>query len=168
MITSDLMISKMQNVLNLTGKYILLCFGVLVSAAFMGCSDVQKREKPENLIPKDKMVDIYTDMIILDALDRTSPRTLKSFEIEVSDHILKKFDIDSSTLAQNIAFYNLEFEANQEIYDAVTRNINHKKDEIDSIVNVRDSLKKEELKLKNKTKNDSIKPKNKKSLQKIQ
>jgi hypothetical protein len=157
----------MQKDLSLTGKYIQFALGIAFTLILSGCSDVQKHEKPENLIPKDKMVEVYTDMIILDALDRTSPRTLKSFEVEISDHILKKFNLDSTTLAQNIAYYNLEFETNAEIYDKVTKNISEKKDEIDSIVNLRDSLKREERKLKNKIKNDSIIPQNKKSLQKI-
>jgi hypothetical protein len=157
----------MQNVLNLTGKSFQVLSAIIISLSVLACSDVQKREKPENLIPKEKMVEIYTDMIILDALDRTSPRTLQSFEVKISDHITRKFGTDSSTLAQNIEYYNFEFETNADIYNEVLKNIEAKKREIDSIVEIRDSLRKEEIKLKNDKKTDSVQPFKKMSPQKM-
>ncbi len=135
----------MQNALSL----IELKRQIIISCCLLffigGCSDVQKQEVPEKIIPEDKMIDIYTDMIILDALDRTSPMVLKSNDISVSEHIINKFNIDSVTLAQNIQYYNLEFETNAEIYERVTKKIERKKEVLDSIEKVRDSLRKEEM-----------------------
>jgi len=148
----------MLNVSSLTGKFYFLLLGIVVPFFVMSCSDVQKHEPPENLISREKMIDIFTDMIILDALDRNSPRTLKSYNLKTSGHILKKFDLDSLTLAQNIEYYNLEFETNQDIYNEVSSRIEAKKDKIDSIVKVRDSLQAEKRRIQAEKTKDSLSP----------
>jgi len=108
----------------------------------LSCSNVQDREEPDKLLSKDKMVEIYTDMIYLDAVQRSNHRNFKTYELEASEHIYNKFKIDSTTLAQNMAYYNLDFESNTEIYEQVKQNIAKKNEEIDSITRVKDSLKK--------------------------
>lgn len=148
----------MQNVLSLTDRYLSFYAVVFWLLLFFSCSNVQERKVPENLIPKEKMIDIYTDMVILDALERSSPQKLNSYGVETSEHIHKKYNIDSITLAQNIEYYNFEFDTNIEIYDQVTENIDTKKNRIDSIIQLKDSLKKEEKKQKNKMLRDSIQP----------
>lgn len=148
----------MQNVLNLTDRHLFFYAVVFWLLLFFSCSNVQEREVPEKLIPKEKMIDIYTDMVILDALERSSPQKLNSYGVETSEHIYNKYNIDSITLAQNIEYYNFEFDTNIEIYDQVTENIDTKKNRIDSIIQLKDSLKKEEKKQNNKMLRDSIQP----------
>lgn len=150
--------------LNLTGKYRLYLLPLFLIAVAFSCSNVQERSKPENVIPKEKMIDIYTDMILLDAMHRSNPNTLKSYGLKVSEHLYNKFSIDSTTLAQNIAYYNFEFETNIEIYEKVSERIEKKKENIDSIVKLRDSLEKEERlrKIELETSKDSTEVKQKK------
>ena len=158
MITLSLIIFKTQNALSLIdlNKVIpmLICLCTLLS-----CSDVQKREKPENLISKDKMVEIYTDMIFLDAIQRSRSKEFKTYELTSSEHILNKYNIDSTTLSQNMLYYNLDFEANAAIYDQVKQNITERDKVLDSITTLRDSLKKLETEKKKNAIKDSTQPK---------
>jgi len=131
----------MLNALNLTELDKIIFVTVLV-VSVLSCSDVQDREEPDKLLSEDKMVEIYTDMIYLDAVQRSNHRNFKTYELEASEHIYNKFKIDSTTLSQNIAYYNLDFDANSSIYEQVKQNIIKKNEVIDSITTVKDSLKK--------------------------
>ena len=93
-------------------------FSILLS-----CNDVQERQKPDKLLPESQMVDIYTDMVLLDAVSRSVSKKFKSYNLESSEHIYNKYKIDSTTLAKNMTYYNLEFETNAEIYKKVSENI---------------------------------------------
>lgn len=135
-------------------KYFFL---VVIGAFFTwSCSDVQERNKPEKLLSQNEMVKIYTDMLLLDAVYRTNPEKFKIYNLEPTAHIYNKFDIDSLTLAQNMNYYNLDFETNSEIYEKVRSNIERHKQIIDSIDQVKDSLRRQKQKLKNVKINDSI------------
>ncbi len=145
----------MRNALNLIDrKYIW--FLTLVIFVAGSCSDVQKRTKPDTLISQDKMVEIYTDMLILDGVYRTNPKKFETYGLEPTEHIYNKFEIDSLTLAQNMNYYNLDFEVNSEIYEQVQKNIETQKQIIDSISQVKDSLKRLEHEAKKPKLKDSI------------
>mgnify|MGYP006311782013 CR=1 FL=1 len=101
------------------------------------------------------MIEIYTDMLMLDGVYRTNPKKFESYKLEPTTHIYNKFDVDSLTLAQNMSYYNLDFEANSEIYEQVRYNIERKKQFIDSIDQVKDSLRRQNKLQKAKIK-DSI------------
>ncbi len=152
----------MLNALNLTELKKTITVSVLLGF-MLSCSDVQNREEPDKLLPKDKMVEIYTDMIYLDAVQRSNPRNFKTYELEPSEHIYNKFKIDSSTLSQNIAYYNLDFDVNSDIYEQVKQNIEKKNEGIDSITKVKDSLKKVKANKRRAKLKDSIPSKKKKT-----
>lgn len=145
----------MQNGLSLIDKKHIILL-LLVSFFMCSCSDVQERNKPEQLLSQDKMVKIYTDMLMLDAVYRTNPKKFKSYELEPTAHIYNKFDIDSLTLAQNMNYYNLDFETNSEIYQEVRENIERKKGIIDSIDQVKDSLRRVKQESQKAEINDSV------------
>lgn len=148
------MILKMPNALSLIEHKKFLFFYFLL-AILLSCSNVQKRDKPENLLSKDQMVEIYTDMLLLDAVKRSVSKSFESYNLEASEHIYNKFKIDSATLTNNMRYYNLDFEANAEIYKRVNENLENKREFIDSIVQNRDSIQKIEQQKKLKVK-DSL------------
>jgi hypothetical protein len=149
------MILKTLKDSNLIGRFFKLSLLFLVVFA---CSDVQKRPNPERLLTEDEMVEVYTDMMIIDAVNRTNPKIYTSYDLDIKEHIYNKYKIDSTILADNIIYYNLEFDANVRIFERVNQNILDKKDYFDSIGRAKDSLDK----LKKNIERDSLK----KSLQK--
>lgn len=155
------MTSKMHSVLSLTGKHIS-CL-VIIVMSFVACSDVQKKKIPERILSEDEMVEIYTDMMVLDAINRSNTKLYSAYEIGVDEHIYNKFKIDSTILKDNIDYYNLEFEANIRIFERVNENMNRKKEVFDSINKVQDSLNK----IKIEQKRDSIKKSLKPELKKV-
>ena len=147
----------MRNALNLIDKQKKIFSLVLSVFLLCSCSDVQKRQKPDKLLPESQMVEIYTDMVLLDAINKSVSKKFQSYNLNASDHFYNKYNIDSTTLADNMAYYNLEFETNADIYTKVNKNVEERKAYIDSVVHLRDSLKKIEQKIKDSLKADSLK-----------
>lgn len=136
--------------MNLIGRFFKLS---IIFLAIFACSDVQDIEVPERLLSEDEMVEVYTDMMIIDAINRTNAKIYNEFDIDINEHMLNKYNIDSTILVNNIVYYNLDFDANVRIFERVNENILGKKDYFDSINSRTDSLEK----LKKEKKRDSIK-----------
>lgn len=71
-------------------------------------------EKPEDLIPREKMVDILYDLSLLNAGKAIDPDALKEKNIQTMDYIYRKYDIDSARYARSDLYYAsvpLEYEA---------------------------------------------------------
>lgn len=71
-------------------------------------------EKPEDLIPREKMVDILYDLSLLNAGKGIDPDALKEKQIQTMDYIYRKYDIDSAQYASSDLYYAsvpLEYEA---------------------------------------------------------
>lgn len=149
----------MHNGLSLIGKDII-CLVVLISV--LACSDVQKHKVPERILSEDEMVEIYTDMMILDAVKRSNSKIYNAYDIEIQEHVYNKFKIDSALLKDNIDYYNLEFEANIRIFERVNDNMNRKKEVYDSINKVQDSLEKIKVEQQRDSIKNSLKPELKK------
>ena len=151
----------MHNGLSLIGRNIGILTVLLSLCA--ACSNVQERSVPERILSEEQMVEIYTDMMILDAVKRSSGKIYKSYDLTAQQHIYNKFNVDSILLKENIDYYNLEFEANIRIFEKVNERMNMKKDYFDSINKIKDSI----SKLKQKTKRDSLKKKINPKVQKL-
>lgn len=150
----------MHNALSLTGNRIF-CLVVLVMSV-LACSDVQEHKVPERILSEDQMVEIYTDMMLLDAIRRGNTKIYDAYDIDVQEHIYNKFKIDSALLKDNIDYYNLEFEANTRIFERVNENMNRKKDLFDSIRKTQDSLERIEIERKRDSAKNVLKPELKK------
>lgn len=78
-------------------------------------------EKPENLIPKEKMVQILHDLAILNAAKSSFESTLDRNGIEVMEFLYEKYQIDSAQFSQSDLYYAsvpLEYQAIYEEVDA--------------------------------------------------
>jgi len=79
--------------------HFLLLFGLLIACA------EEVVEKPENLLAKEKMVNIYYDLAVLGGIKSVSPDALKKKGIEAMPYIYKKYDIDSLQFFQSDLYY---------------------------------------------------------------
>ena len=151
----NLTILKTHKELSLTGKHLFRL--VIIVWCLVSCSDVQERVEPDRLLSEDQMVDIYVDMMILDAVKRTNAKIYSAYSLDAKQHIYNKFKVDSTTLKQNIDYYNLEFETNIDIFNRVNTIIVQKKEYFDSINKTRDSLEKVKLDKKRDSIKNSVK-----------
>ena len=108
-------------------KYIALCL-VLV-----GCAEKQVR-RPENLIPKGRMVNILYDIAVLDAINGTYPRALERNGISVMAFVYDKYGIDSLQLAESDLYYASRPQEYEEIYKTLEDRIAAQRDSINEVI----------------------------------
>lgn len=76
-------------------------FGAML---FLGCAD-QVVEKPKDLIPKEKMVDILHDLSLLNATRSTLGARMDQTGVEVMEFIYDRYDIDSLQFVKSDLYY---------------------------------------------------------------
>ncbi|SHI95241.1 DUF4296 domain-containing protein [Flavobacterium haoranii] len=94
--------------------------GLLIN--FTSCKDMAV-EKPDNLLPEDKMIDIIYDIAILQAADNYKPINLSDAGVKVNNYIYKKYNIDSTTYYQNHKYYASDVNNYKKIYKKVLEKI---------------------------------------------
>ena len=83
-------------------RYVTFILGL---GLLLGCQNVEKPERPENLIPEELMADILAEAYIGNAARSTNNRILKSRGVMLDSILYKKFTIDSLQFAASNAFY---------------------------------------------------------------
>lgn len=124
----------------------LLLFLMLI----LSCQTTDKIKKPSNLLSKDQMVAILSDIAVLKSANDVNNNRLSKYIESPFDYVTEKYQIDSLTIAQNIEYYNFQFNDNLSIYKRIEENIKERKQKIDSINIIIDSLKNSEKTNENK------------------
>ncbi|KAB1068366.1 DUF4296 domain-containing protein [Tamlana haliotis] len=110
-------------------KRIILCLGILLSV--LACKRFNGPEKPENLIPEDKMVAILIDSKLLTSANSANKKVMRDSMVDVNNYVYKKYNIDSLQFAESNAYYAFHVE----VYDAIYTKA------IDSLENLHEALK---------------------------
>jgi len=111
-------------------RYIL---GILICCIAFGCQDVKRPEKPENLIPKDRMVDILTETYLINAARSYDIKQIRKKKIKLDSFILKKYSIDSLQFARSNDFYTADLNTYNYLFEEVEKRLNLIKKRVDSI-----------------------------------
>lgn len=111
----------------------------------MGCQDVQRPERPENLLPKETMVQMLAESYAGNAARSIRNRTLRDAGVELDSILYAKYKVDSTTFAQSNTYYASQVNDYIEIMTQVERIIKKRRDRLDSIIEIeaqtqRDSL----------------------------
>lgn len=77
---------------------------LLVFLMVVSCAE-KVVEEPENLIPKEKMIDILHDLAILNATKTTVGAKLDESGIDVMEFLYKKYQIDSTQFSESDLYY---------------------------------------------------------------
>lgn len=110
---------------------------IIVLLLFLvGCQDVKYPEKPENLLSREKMVQMLADAYIGNASRSKSVnnRVLRTKGVHLDSILYKKHQVDSLTFAQSNAFYASNLDVYTEIITEVEKLLLTKKVSIDSIL----------------------------------
>jgi hypothetical protein len=113
-------------------KKIVFLFALV--AFFTSCNK-DLVEKPDNLIDKKVMIDIYYDMTILDALKYQNPNSLYKNGINPKTYIFKKYKIDSLQFAKSNAYYAADYREYKKMYEALNDRLEREKKAVELIVN---------------------------------
>lgn len=120
---------------------------ILVSMLVSSCYKISGPEKPNNLISKDKMVNILIDLRIMSAATGKNQNILFENGIESYNYIYNKYDIDSLQFALSNSYYAFYLNEYDEIYDRVKDSMESLKKEFEAI---------KEIEIKEKTEKDSL------------
>lgn len=114
---------------------------LLVLIVLISCGE-KVIEKPDNLIPEDKMTDILYDLALLNSAKNTNPAIFEKNNIEIMDFLYSKHGIDSTLFVTSDVYYAsipLEYQA---IYKKVEAKLEKRKKSIeDAVKKVNDSVK---------------------------
>ncbi|RZJ29493.1 MAG: DUF4296 domain-containing protein [Flavobacterium sp.] len=97
--------------------YPFLIIAVLLSGCGSGV------EKPNNLVDKDKMVDIFYDLALLDAMRSQKPIVLDSAGVNPEKYIYKKYSIDSVQFAKSNQYYASDIVEYKKMYQEVAKRL---------------------------------------------
>lgn len=112
-------------------KKVILLFSITL--AFVACQNIEKSEKPENLIPEDKMVDVITEIALLQSARNFSKRIFENTGIQGQQYVFERYNIDSVQFKRSNDYYADNYETYQRIYDSVKQGFERMKVKLDTL-----------------------------------
>ncbi|TYB70667.1 DUF4296 domain-containing protein [Bizionia saleffrena] len=106
--------------------HFFLC--VLALFVLSGCYDVERPEKPNNLLSEDQMVAVISDMAILSSAKGVNKKRIEENGIVPDQYIYKRNNIDSLSFAASNVYYAFDIETYNRIYTRVKDTLNKKKE----------------------------------------
>ena len=109
---------------------------IIILCLVFSCNNTlnQNNKPPENLISKEKMVDIIYDMTLINVAKGVNKSILENNGIIPEQYLFNKHSIDSILFAKSNEYYSYDLKTYQTIYDNVKIKLEkNKKIIIDSI-----------------------------------
>ncbi|SIP94462.1 DUF4296 domain-containing protein [Maribacter ulvicola] len=116
-----------------------LLFLVAIFLLVSSCTE-ELIEKPDNLIPEDKMVLIIKEMAIVNAAKATNLGKLRENGIEPTFFIFKKFEIDSAQFVNSDRYYASKPLQYENMYKKVESDLEKQRLQLEAEKKIRDSL----------------------------
>lgn len=110
-------------------------FVILVSLVFLGCQDVTRPQKPEDLIPMDKMVDVLVEAYLANAAQSVRNKTIVHQGIKMDSLIYTKYGIDSLQFVKSNEYYAADANVYLDIFKKVEEKLEGYEQELDSLLN---------------------------------
>lgn len=89
---------------------------LLLVLALVSCQDVHRMEKPDNLIPEDKMADVLLEMSLVQGAKSTNRNEFEQKGLEPQTYIWEKFNIDSLQFVESNNYYSENYDEYEDIY----------------------------------------------------
>lgn len=90
-------------------------------------------EKPDNLIPKDKMKNIIYDLSLIQGIKGVNPAALDSNGINPATYVYKKYKVDSLQFAKSDQYYAIEnIKEYAKMYEDISKLVGEEKIRIDN------------------------------------
>ena len=112
---------------------------ILVMLLLFSCAE-ELIQKPENLIPQDKMVLIFKELAIVNAAKGTNIGNLKDNGIEPTTYLFEKFDIDSAQFVDSDRYYASKPLLYETMYKDVETKLENQRIQLEASKKEKDSL----------------------------
>ena len=119
-------------------RKIFFSIGLMILLASCNTAAVPK---PEKLIDEDKMIDIFYDLSLLEAVKSQNPYAPKNQSINPKEFIYKKYKIDSLQFAQSNQYYVSQVDNYKKMYEKVGQKLEKAKKKADSTFQSTTSIK---------------------------
>ncbi len=90
-----------------------------IGCLFWSCQHVDEIKKPDNLISEKKMVDVLTELNLLNSAKNYNKRILEETGLQPDAYLYSKFEIDSLQLAESTTYYAKNYNKFESIYKKV-------------------------------------------------
>ena len=96
-------------------QLIIFCLCLIL----VSCHDIERPEKPNDLLSKDKMVEVIIDMTLLTSAKGSNKFELQENGIIPKEYIFEKHGVDSIRFAKSNEYYSYDVEVYESIYQRV-------------------------------------------------
>lgn len=110
----------------------------------MACTSNTIIKKPDNLIPKNQMVDLITDMLIAAGAENIKNENLER-NVNYFPLVFEKYGIDSTRFSESNYYYTSQIDDYEEILKRVDERLKTLKEKFDNEIKLQDSLKNDSL-----------------------
>jgi|TARA_R110000751_G_scaffold113854_3_gene213060 hypothetical protein len=118
----------------------------------VSCYGIEKPKKPENLMSKDKMVDVLVELALVSSAKGINKRELENKGIVPDTFVYRKHKIDSTIFADSNNYYAYDIDEYSQIYKDV-------RDSLESLRTFYKAEEKKEDKIKQKELKETVKQK---------
>jgi hypothetical protein len=112
---------------------------LIVGFLLVNCTSNTILKKPENLIPKDQMVDILTDLFIAIHAETTKNIDLHR-KVNYYPLIYAKYGIDSAQFKESNYYYTSKIDKYEAIFSEIEVRLNRLKEELQAEKRIEDSI----------------------------
>lgn len=109
---------------------------LLMILVFASCQDVKKPEAPNNLIPQDKMVDILTEVYLINASRNVNHKLIREKNIQLDSIIYNKYQVDSLQFVKSNSYYSSDLKMYGHLLTQVQDRLSILQKEKDSIYKI--------------------------------
>lgn len=127
---------------------------ILLVYFFISCSGFRKPKKPENLISKDKMVNVLIDMSLLTSAKGINKSKIENNGIIPERYVYAKHNIDSLQFVESNIYYTYNLKEYQEIINKVSDSLNKLRIEYNILVEKDEKEKREQDSIKRSKRKD--------------
>ena len=103
------------------------CLGIFILLVLQSCGgELRGLKKPENLIPKEKMIDLMTDMLVLEGHIQTTYSTVnRYYKVMTASgrHYLKSKHVSEKQYEESFIYYTSTHEDYKQMLDKVMENL---------------------------------------------
>jgi hypothetical protein len=111
----------------------------------MACTSNTIMKKPNDLIPKNQMVDLLTDMLIAAGAENIKNADLER-NVNYFPLVFEKYGIDSTRFRESNYYYTSQIDDYEKILKEVDERLKALKEKLDNEIKLQDSLKNDSLK----------------------
>ncbi len=105
----------------------------VIACILSSCQNIEEIKKPDNLIPEDKMVEVLTELNLLNSAKNYNKRILEETGLQPDTYLYSKYKIDSLQLAESTTYYAKKYDKFDGIYQKVKQNLEAMKAKLEVI-----------------------------------